>query len=278
MKLPGRVLFVFVLFTLVSIFGILQVAGQGAEPVKSPRSEPATQTVTAEQKDAIEKIVREYLLKNPNVIRDAMQALQAQEEKEKRELTAKNLKDRIKEIYADVDSPVIGNPKGDVTIVVFFDYNCGYCRKSLPELRTLIAKDPSLRIIYKEFPILGPQSLVAATAALAAGRQGQYEAFSRALFEVNGAGDVEIRRVSDGLKLNYTKLQKDMGDPKFADEIERNVKLATALDINGTPAYIVGDQIIPGAIDMDSLAKLINAERTRNAATKTTPNGPETRK
>lgn len=261
MKNSRAILFVFVTFAATSILGLSPAEAQ-------VKTVPATDAVTTEQRETIEKIVKEYLLKNPTVIRDAMQALQAQEEKEKRELAAKTMKKLKSEIYADADSPVIGNPRGDVAIVVFFDYNCGYCRKSLTELQGLLDRDPMLRVIYKEFPILGPQSQVAATAALAAKRQGQYIAFNKALLEADGAGDAMIKGVSDKLKLNYAKLQQDMSDPKVGLEIERNIKLAAALDINGTPAYIVGDQIIPGAIDMTSLATMIAAERAKNTAPK----------
>lgn len=268
MKYSRFPLVVFVTLTALWILGPSPAAAQIAGPAKTA---PATETVTAEQRETIEKIVKEYLLRNPTVIREAMQALQIQEEQEKRELAAKKMNQLKSEIYSDADSPVIGNPKGDFAIVVFFDYNCGYCRKSLTELQTLIDMDPMLRVVYKEFPILGPQSQVAAIAALAAKRQGRYAAFNRALFATDGAGDAMIKVVSDKLKLNYAKLQQDMADPKLGQEIERNAKLAAALDINGTPAYIVGDQIIPGAIDMTSLATLIAAERAKNTGPKTAP-------
>ena len=250
----------FVTLTAMLLLGLAQGFGQTPG---SPKTGPITEPVSKEQKELIEKVVREYLLKNPTIIRDAMQALQAQEEKEKQERAANSMKELRSDIYSDPDSPVVGNPKGDVTIVVFFDYNCGYCKKSLPELQTLLSKDQSLRVVYKEFPILGPQSLIAARAALAANRQGHYQAFNRALFDADGAGEGTLKGVSDSLKLNYSKLQQDMADPKVNEEIERNMKLAAALDINGTPAYIIGDLLIPGAIDIDSLAKLVSSERAK---------------
>lgn len=222
--------------------------------------------VSNEQKENIEKIVREYLLSNPEVIRDAMRELDIREQKARMERAAKAMAGLKADIYDDPASPVVGNPKGDVTVVVFFDYNCGYCKKSLPELQGLIAKDPMLRVIYKEFPILGAQSQIAATAALAAKRQGQYAAFNHALFASDGAGDAMLKGVADRLKLNYAKLQQDMADPQLVAEIERNLKLAEALEINGTPAYIIGDQIIPGAIDIDSLTRLVIGERSKAAA------------
>jgi protein-disulfide isomerase len=258
--------FLLEIFAVILLFATFQARAQTSEPSKTTHT---TEPVTKEQREIIEKVVREYLLKNPEVVRDAMQELQAREQKEKLERAAKSMLELKSDIYSDPDSPIAGNPKGDVTIVVFFDYNCGYCKKSLPELQALIDKDPMLKVIYKEFPILGPQSQVASTAALAAMRQGQYGAFNRALFASDGAGDAMLKGVSDRLKLNYAKLQQDMADPKLNAELERNMKLASALNIDGTPAYILGDQIIPGAIDMVSLAKFIAGERAKLGNPKT---------
>lgn len=223
---------------------------------------PPTSDATAEKR-AIEKIVREYLLENPEVLREAMQALQAKEEKAKSELIAQNLKTLKSEIYSDQDSPTIGNPQGDVSVVVFFDYNCGYCRKTLPNLASLTAADKSLRIIYKEFPIMSPQSEIVARAALAAKRQGKYLEFHKALLETDEVGEAVVKLISEKLNLNGEQFQKEMNDAKIAEALYRNAKLAASLEIAGTPAYIIGDQIIPGAIDTDSLSKMVAAERAR---------------
>ncbi len=222
---------------------------------------------------AIEKIVRNYILKNPTVIRDAMNALQAQEQREKEERTASVMKDLKRSIYADPDSPVSGNASGDVSIVVFFDYNCGYCKKTLPQLKTLSEKDPLVRIIYKEFPILGSQSQTAAKAALAAARQGKYVEFHNALIASPSTSDEAIKEIATSLGIDYARLQKDMADPKIDEQLERNLTLAGSLNINGTPAYIVGDQLIPGAIDEASLAKLVTAQRAKLTATTAATSG-----
>jgi len=149
---------------------------------------------------------------------------------------------------------------------VFYDYFCGYCRKSLPSLQPLVANDSGVRIVYKELPILSPQSFVAAKAALAAQRQGKFSEFHQALLESDSASDEAIKAISDKLHLDYAKLQKDMNDPEVAAIIDRNQKLATALGIEGTPAYLVGSQIVPGAIDADSLARMVTIERSKVAA------------
>lgn len=136
---------------------------------------------TGSEKERIEAVIREYLLKNPAIVREALQALQAAEERERRQRAAEKLQELSSAIYADPGSPIGGNTKADATLVVFFDYNCGYCKKSLPQLDAVLSKDPSLRVIYKEFPILGQSSFLSAQAALAAGKQGKYVEFHREL-------------------------------------------------------------------------------------------------
>jgi protein-disulfide isomerase len=273
--LDKRLAFITLVAALILLLGLSQ--GRAQTPA-SARTSPTTEPVTKEQREAIEKVVREYLLRNPGIIRDAMQALQAQEEREKQQSVANSMKSLESDIYSDPDSPVAGNPKGDVTIVVFFDYDCGYCKLTLPRLQTLLSKDHSIKLVYKEYPILGPQSRVAAQAALAANRQGKYDAFHYGLLESDRSSDDAIKRVSDRLGLNYATLQKDMNDPKLNEALERNLRLASALDINGTPAFIVGQQIIPGAIDMDSLAKIVSAERAKLVNAKTVTDNSELRK
>jgi protein-disulfide isomerase len=223
-----------------------------------------SQTKPASAKEETEKIVRDYILKNPEIIREALAALDAKEASEKLRLAAVNLKSKQKEIFSTAADPIGGNPDGDVSVAVFFDYACGYCKKTLPKLNTLLANDRSLRVVYKEFPILGPQSEKAARAALAAGRQGKYVAFHNALIESADISDETIKAIAATLQLNYEVLLKDMKDPALEATIASNYELANALDINGTPAYVIDDQIIPGAIDSASLAKIVEAHRAKN--------------
>ncbi|QQS48226.1 MAG: DsbA family protein [Acidobacteriota bacterium] len=243
---------------VILLFGFSRVNAQTPSTDKTgPAGKPAS------QRESIEQIVREYLLKNPAVIREAMQALQAQEEIDKRQKVADNLKALESDLYQDPRSPTAGNPNGDVTIVAFFDYNCGYCKKTLPALQSLLSKDHSIRVVYKEFPILSPDSQIAALAALAADKQGKYSAFHLGLMESDSAGSDAIKGISDRLGLNYATLQHDMNDPGISEALNRNFRLASALEIQGTPAYIIGGQIIPGAIDADSLAQVVSDERAR---------------
>jgi protein-disulfide isomerase len=248
--------------TVILILGPVLMSAQTNEPIKDT---PKTNLITGDEKKEIEAIVRDYLINNPSIIREALVALQIKEEKDRLERVAKNMNSFRADIYADPDSPVAGNPKGDVTVVVFFDYNCGYCKSTMPALDDLIAGDPSLRIIYKEFPILSAGSQLAAQAALAAKRQGKYEEFHREMMRSKDTGIPVIKSISEKLGLNYERLRKDMADPVIMNSIERNFRLANALSIEGTPAYIVGGQIIPGAVAMDYLANVVSVERAKLA-------------
>jgi protein-disulfide isomerase len=214
-------------------------------------------------RENIESIVREYLIKNPEVIREAMLALQQKEEAQRQLGFAENLKRLSPEIYSDASAPFLGNASGDITVVVFYDYFCGYCKKTLPQLQELAAKDRSVKIIYKELPILGAQSLSAAKAVLAAARQGKFEQFHREMIESDSATDEAIKAISEKLGLDFAQLRKDMDDSQIAASIERNISLAASLNINGTPAYLVGNQLIPGAIDSTSLARIVESERAK---------------
>lgn len=225
-------------------------------------------TVSTKERRSIEIVIKDYLLANPSIIRDAMQALQDQERREAAEKAAESMKSFKQAIFADPDSPVVGNPNGDVSVVVFFDYNCGYCKQTLPALSGLIANDPSLRLVYKEFPIMGATSQIAAQAALAAARQGKYAEFHDQLMKSESADEESIKAISDALGLNYDRLQKDMADPALNEALARNLHLADSLGIGGTPSYIVGDQIIPGAIDAASLERLISNVRAEQLNSK----------
>jgi protein-disulfide isomerase len=243
---------------------IVEVNGQARQRLLSDPAIVVSPSIAAENDvDAIEKIVRNYLIKNPVVIREAMQALQAQELKEKQERSANLMNELRKEIFFDPNSPVSGNAAGDVSIVVFFDYNCGYCKQTLPQLQSVSKNDPLVRIVYKEFPVLGPKSTFAAKAALAAARQGKYVEFHDALMTAEVIDEDSIKSIAKTLSIDHSKLQKDMADPEIDEQITRNQRLAESLDINGTPAYILGDQLIPGAIDAETLTRFVKNERNK---------------
>jgi protein-disulfide isomerase len=242
--------------------GIFRVGAQTVVPASDKK---AAASVSAAERESIEAIVRDYLLRNPSIVRDAMLALEIKEARERQELAAQNLAARRQEIVSDPGSPVEGSPEADVTVTVFFDYNCGYCKSTLPALETLLASDKSVRIVFKEFPILGPQSQTAALAALAASRQGKYYEFHRALIAAQHIDITTIRDIAEGLGLDVAKLDRDMSDPSLNEVLDRNVRLAEALGINGTPAYVIGDQLVPGAIDLATMTNIVASERAKIA-------------
>lgn len=208
-------------------------------------------------KAAVEKIVRDYLLANPEVLLEAMQVLETRSQAE----SAKSQRDAIQaakaELFESKTSPVGGNPKGDVTLVEFFDYNCGFCKRANPERDKAVATDGKVRIVFKELPILGPSSVTAARAALAARAQGKYVELHEAMFDQPGSlTDDAVFKIAEAVKIDVKRLRRDMEDPAIDKEIEANRDLARKLGIRGTPGFIVGDQLIPGAIDAETFAKL----------------------
>lgn len=212
--------------------------------------------------DEFERRVRDYLLAHPEVIGEALNRLEARQRDQEAAEGQAVLKSRAAEVFDDPDSPVSGNPQGDVTVVEFFDYNCPYCRRMAPVMAQAEKADPKLRVVYKEFPILGPGSLFAAKAALAAARQGKYVVFHRALYQVRGPVDEsKVMETAKIVGLDLDRLKADMNDPKIAALIEKNNELARALKINGTPGFAIGDKLFAGATDLKSLQAVIAAAR-----------------
>lgn len=227
---------------------------------RAERSAP--NVATALPKDEFERRVRDYILNNPEVVMEAARRFeQRQRAAEEGEATSV-LKSRADEIFRDASSPVGGNPDGDVTLVEFFDYNCPYCRQVAPVMSEAEAADPQLRIVYKEFPILGPNSSYAAKAALAVHKQGKYLAFHRALMQ--GRGTVDASRVMDAaakVGVDVERMKSDMDDPAIAAAIEKNLALAQALRIDGTPGFVIGEQILRGATDLKTMQARIREAR-----------------
>ena len=217
---------------------------------------------TPEQVQGMERIIRRYLLENPEVLIETLTIYRerqrvAQEERQKRAVSEYRTA-----LQDDPKTPVLGNPDGDVVIVEFFDYRCGYCRRVVRDLRNLIAEDGNLRVVMKEFPILGPASIRAARAALASIKQGKYEAFHFALMTQPGdMSDGHIERVARAVGLDVEQLKADMESDEIDAMIRSNHELAERLGINGTPAFVFGETLVPGAIDARAMRQLIAAER-----------------
>jgi protein-disulfide isomerase len=210
------------------------------------------------QRQAIEGIIHDYLMQNPDVL---IEALRAAEEKLNRDAdtkAAKALKERRGEVFDDPATPVGGNPQGDVSIVEFFDYRCPYCKQVLPALQALLDQDRKLRFVYKELPVLGRESVVAARAALAAQKQGKYEAFHVAMMGARGQiTEDTVYTVAASVGLDVDRLKRDMAAPEIDQALKANQALANALNIHGTPGFVIGDQIVPGALELAALKNMI---------------------
>jgi protein-disulfide isomerase len=204
--------------------------------------------LSAEQRKEVESIIKDYLINNPEVMMEVQSALEAKMEKVQAERTATVIKENASAIFRPASSPIVGNAKGDVTVIEFFDYNCPYCKKAFHEVAELVDKDKNVKLILKEFPILSKGSEEAAKVALAAKMQGKYWEFHRAVQEAQGqTNEAAALRVAEKVGLDMARLKKDMASPDVKKEIDETRALAARLGIQGTPHFLVGDRIIPGA-------------------------------
>ena len=214
------------------------------------KAETAANAFTPDQKQAIEKIVKDYLVANPEVMLEVQNILEAKMEKQQAEKAKAALAENAKDIYRRAESPVAGNADGDITVTEFFDYNCGYCKRSFPEVTKLITDDPKVRVVFKETPILSKGSEEASRVALAARLQGKYWEVHKALFESKGqANEGMALKIAEKLGLDMAKLKADMIGPEVKAELASAKELATKMGINGTPHFLVGDKSIAGAPD-----------------------------
>jgi protein-disulfide isomerase len=222
----------------------------------------AAQDFSDQQEQEIGRIIKEYLIRNPEVIKEAIQELERRQLQAANEAAKKTIGERAKEIYQSEEDLVLGNAAGEVAVVEFFDYNCGYCKRAIPEIAKLIQSDKNVRVIIKEFPILGAGSIIAAKAALASRLQGKYAEFHVALTALEGVKDEEsVVQVAKQLGLDVTKLKTDMESDGVAEVIRRNYSLAEALSISGTPSFIIDDALEPGYVSFDVLAQHIATVR-----------------
>ena len=229
-----------------------------AQPVPEMSSGPS-EAGAAPNRAAVEKIVREYLLANPELLREMAEKLKSKEEASADAKRSGVFKTTSSEIYNSDNQVVLGNPNGDVTLVEFFDYNCGYCKHALEDTNELLKTDPKLRLVLKEFPVLGPDSVDAARVAVGVRNQApeKYLDFHRKLLSADsatGAGAIEIARE---LGLDIDRLSRDLTDPKTEAALISVHKLANQLNINGTPTYVIADQVLPGAAGADTLKEVI---------------------
>lgn len=223
----------------------------------------AEETLNANQQDEVRKLVRETLLSNPEILVEAMNILQTRQEQARIEQQRGALSQLASNIEGPL-TPIGGNPDGDVTMIEFFDYQCGYCKKAFPGVMQVINEDKNIRYIFKEFAILGPESEIAARVALAAGKQGKYMEFHVAMMTVRGRlNEGKILKTAESLGLDMDQLKTDMQSNEVNAEISSTREIAQRLGITGTPAFIIGDQIIPGAVPPQALKDAVEKNRKK---------------
>ena len=230
------------------------------EPALADEAAPAAD-LPVEQ---VEKIVRDYLMREPEIIYQALEELQRRQAAEQAERQKEMLISRQDELLNDPATPVAGNPDGDVALVEFFDYRCGYCRRVLSSMQALMEEDADLKVVFKELPVLGEDSVRAARAALASQQQDKslYLDFHLALMSADDLSADGIRTIAAEIGFDPDQLERDMESDEVTGAIDANYQLASALGIEGTPAFVIGETLVPGAVDKARLAALIEEART----------------
>ena len=223
------------------------------------RSDPAA-GVAPKDRAAIEAIVREYILSHPEIIPEAINGMQGRE-------VTKLIENNRKEIETPFGSAFAGDPKGDVRLVVFFDYACPYCKSAHQDVRRLLAEDKRLKVVFRDFPVLSEASTEAAMASLSAAKQGRYLAFHDGVFD--GPGRISHEKTVATVRLaglNELRTAKDLTGPALKAEIKKNLELGRALGLTGTPSYIVGNRILSGAVGYDALKAAVAQARVAKPA------------
>ncbi len=212
--------------------------------------------------DRVRELVLETIRENPEIVMEAVAILEARQAEAQSASQSEVLARERDTLERNPNAPVLGNPEGDVTVVEFFDYNCPYCRRAKPEVEALLAADPNVRLVYREWPILGEGSVFATRAALAAREQGLYEEFHRAMMGMNGrTEESSVLRIAEDIGLDVAQLRRDMEAPEIDTHIETSMRLAQALGITGTPSFVIGDALVPGVVDVEQLQSLVSDAR-----------------
>ena len=215
------------------------------------------QTFSEEQTKELEVIFKKFLADNPEDILNSVENFRTSQEKQAQQSTKENLV-KYKEYFADKTLPMAGNPDGDVTVVEYFDYNCGYCRKAFADLKTLIGEDKNLRVVFQEMPILSPTSQTMAKMSLAAHKQGKYFEMHQALMDYKGSQSSDAYdKVAEKVGVDVAKLNADAKTDEIEASIKKSAGMGRDLGIRGTPGFVIGDEIYPGYIGLDGLKKAI---------------------
>jgi protein-disulfide isomerase len=224
------------------------------------------QSFSADQREEIGKIIKDYLLTHPEVMQDVMAELDKRQQSADAEKHRAAVVENKATLFSSPHQVVLGNPQGNVTMVEFFDYNCGFCKRAMTDMLDLIKSDSNLKFVLKEFPVLGEGSVEAARVAVAARMQDangkKYIEFHQKLLGSRGGADkMRALAVAKEVGFDMPRLERDMGSDEVKKTIEENMKLAEALGVNGTPSYVVGEEVVIGAVGLDALREKITAER-----------------
>ena len=237
---------------------LLPVLALAAVPAMSRADDALTQAQT----DQVNKLIHDYFMNNPKALIDAIAHAEASMKQDEESQTKALIQSHREELEQDPTSPVIGNPKGDETIVEFFDYRCPYCKVTAPTLQTLIGQDQKVRVVMKEFPILGKESVFASRVALVARKHGKYAEFHEAMFALKTkVDDDRTLEVAKSVGLDPAQVKKEAESPEIDAILKHNYDLAKTLDITGTPSFVIGDTLLPGAVELKDFQDAIAAVR-----------------
>lgn len=225
---------------------------EGEPPIASAEEAVRNANLSDDERAAMEAIVREYILSHPEIIPEAVDILQR-----------RDTQGRLANVRSELETPfpgaIGGNPDGDTVLVEFFDYACGYCRASTPDLKRLMAQDKDVKVVFREFPILGEGSQKAARMALAAAQQGKYMAFHEAMFAAGRPTDATIEAAARKARLDLPAARRAAASDVVTQELQKNLDLARATGFNGTPTWVVGDQILEGAVGYEPLKEAVDS-------------------
>jgi len=240
----------------------LPLAGLFTGPLQA---QPVPENFTPAQRAEIVQIVREALKADPSILRDAVGALQADDARAQEAASRAAIGQAGAALSGTPGDPVAGNPAGNVTLVEFYDLRCPYCRAMLPVMRSLLASDAKLRVVFKDIPVLGPGSVLGARAVLAAQKQGGYLQLQDAV--MTGPAQItedSLHAAADKAGLDWSRLRHDMDDPAIQARINANLALAQSLGVQGTPVFVAGGKMLPGAVPLDQLQAVVAAARMRS--------------
>lgn len=245
----------------MKILGLAATAGAllMTAPLSSAHAESA---FTAEQQKEIESLVKKYISENPELILQSVKQYQEDQERKQMQSAQDNLK-QYQSFFADKDLPMAGNPDGDVTVVEFFDYNCGYCKKAFEDIQKLVEEDKNLRVVLMDMPILSPSSQKMSEISLAAHKQGKYFEMHTALMDYRGSqSEAAFLKLAEDLGLDMEKLKADMKSAEIQAAIAKTKQVAQALGIRGTPGFVVGEQLYPGYVGIEALRNAVKDARS----------------